>query len=465
MGEGFEQTAPSAPAASLSWRPRPGLPFVCGMAAFAFFLIGVSGPSFWIDEGHTWGYAHQSLGAILATTLGSTNAVEAAYYVLLHLWMSVAGDSELALRLPSVLAMAVAVWAVTKTALGIAGGRGAAAAAFVMIALPGVTRYAQEARPYAFMVAAVAISTLVLSRALARSDGRWWVGYGIALVAVGYFHLVSLLVVAGQLVAVLVIDSTKWRRFAITVALAGAAILPLVMLGAGQHGQISWIPPETLETLWTGPTELTGSIALTASLGLLVLVLGGDRRLLALGVPTALATPVLLWIAGNFGPIYLGRYLMGATPGIALAVGGALAVLRPGRALLAAAVIAGLVIPQQIGLRDAAAHGQDYRAAAQYVVSDCSARIAYDYQSSDAMHYYLRDKPCSPSETAASDHLWVVQCDPPQVAETGYRLIRSRSFGRAIVSYWVVDESHSNPMPAPGPGVGAAWRLHSPTTA
>jgi mannosyltransferase len=439
MGEGIETTASPTLAASLKWRPRIGLPVLCGLAAFAVFLIGVSGPSFWIDEGHTWGYAHQSLGAILTTTLGSTNAVEAAYYVFLHLWMSVAGDSELALRLPSVFVMAIAVWAVAKTALDTAGTRAAVAAGFVMIALPGVTRYAEEARPYAFMVAAVAISTLLLSRALTRSDGRWWAGYGVALVAVGYFHLVSLLVVAGHLVAVLIIDATKWRRFMMAVMLAGAATLPMVVLGAGQHGQISWIPPETLETLWTGPTELTGSIALTASFGLLVLALGGDRRLLALGVPTALAAPVLLWMAGNFGPIYLGRYLMGATPGIALAVAGALTALRPGRALIAAAVIAGLVIPQQIALRGAAAHGQDYRAAAQYVVSDCSARMITDYQSSDAMHYYLRDQPCSPSETAVSDHLWVVQCDPPQLQEAGYRLVRSESFGRAIASYWVAD--------------------------
>jgi hypothetical protein len=160
---------------------------------------------------------------------------------------------------------------------------------------------------------------------------------------------------------------------------------------------------------------------------------------MALGVSTALATPVLLWTAGNFGSIYLGRYIMGATPGIALAAAGALTVLRPSRALVAAAIIAGLVIPQQIALRDPAAHGQDYRAAAQYVVSDCSARIIYDHQSSDAMYYYLRYKPCSPSETATSDHLWVVQCDPPQVEEQGYRLVRSQAFGRAIVTYWVAD--------------------------
>jgi mannosyltransferase len=335
--------------------------------------------------------------------------------------------------------MAVAVWAVAKTAQEAASARAAVAASFVMIALPGTVRYAQEARPYSLMVAAVAISTLLLYRALTRPERRWWVGYGLAVIAVGYFHLISLLVVAGQLVAVLVIDPGRWRRFAIVVALAGAAILPIAIVGAWQRGQIAWIPPEQLQTLWAGPSELTGSIALTAGLGLLILVARGDRRLLALGVPTALATPILLWIAGNFESIYLGRYLLGAVPGIALAVSASVVTLKPGRALLAAAVIAGLVLPYQIALRDPAAHGQDYRSAAQYVVSDCSARIVYDHQSRDAMLYYLRNASCSPSETATGSRMWVVQCDPPQAQEPGYRLVSTETFGRAIVTYWVSD--------------------------
>lgn len=143
---GDQPPAPGLPlVAAVKWHVRPGIPELCGLLALAAFPAGVAGPSLWIDEGHTWQYVQQPLGSMLSTTIGSTNAVEALYYALLHFWIGVAGTSELALRLPSVVAMAVAVWAASKTAGDCAGYRAAAIAGFVMIALPGVSRYAQEA--------------------------------------------------------------------------------------------------------------------------------------------------------------------------------------------------------------------------------------------------------------------------------------------------------------------------------
>jgi hypothetical protein len=59
---------------------RPGLPALWAAGALAVFLAGISAPSLWIDEGHTWAYASRSLGSILTTTLGQTNAVQAPYY-------------------------------------------------------------------------------------------------------------------------------------------------------------------------------------------------------------------------------------------------------------------------------------------------------------------------------------------------------------------------------------------------
>jgi hypothetical protein len=53
------------------------------------------------------------------------------------------------------------------------------------------------------------------------------------------------------------------------------------------------------------------------------------------------------------------------------------------------------------------------------------------------MVYYLRQQPCAPSETTPGNRLWVVQADGSQVTELGYSLVRTATFGMAIVTYWV----------------------------
>ncbi len=432
----YEQRAASLRRTVAAPQIRPGIPALCGLAALAVFLVGIGGPSLWIDEGHSWQYAHEPLGTMLSTVLGSTNAVEAADYAVVQFGIGIAGDSEVALRFPSAVAMASAVGAASKTAGEGAGSRAAAIAGFVLIALPGVTRYAQEARPYAFAVAAVAVSTWMLFRSLTRNDRRWWVGYAVSLVVVGYFHLLSLLVAPGQLIAVLLIDRGRWRPFAAAGGAALLAVLPVAVLVYMQRGQIGWIPLAQFDYLWTQASVLTGSLAVTAGIAVAVVAGRGDRRLIARGLPTALAAPVLLWALGLVTHLYLARYLLGAAPGVAILVAAALTGVGRARLLLLAAILVALVWPQQVAVRGSAAHNQDYRAAAALVATNCSARISYDGMSRDSMVYYLRQAPCAPSETAAGNRLWVVQAEGSPLTEPGYTLVRTANFGQAVVTYW-----------------------------
>jgi mannosyltransferase len=151
-------------------------------------------------------------------TAGHADAVNSAYYVFMHAWIAGADVSETALRWPSVVAMAVA--AVFPAAIGRHLARGSrlpaptltgVVAGLLFAAAPQATRYAQEARSYGLVAMCAAVATFLLLRALDDGRWRWWVGYGVAVAAVGLFNLLALLLLAAHAVTVW-IASTRQRR-------------------------------------------------------------------------------------------------------------------------------------------------------------------------------------------------------------------------------------------------------------
>src|SRR5919107_151275 len=79
--------------------------------------IGLSGPALWTDELQSWGMSITPI-AQLWPIVRWVDAVLAPYYVVLWGWTHVAGDSDIAVRIPSVVAMAGAAGLI-----GALGGR------------------------------------------------------------------------------------------------------------------------------------------------------------------------------------------------------------------------------------------------------------------------------------------------------------------------------------------------------
>jgi len=111
--------------------------------------IGATRPVLSWDEVATADVARRSVAQIWAL-VHHVDAVIGPYYLLMHAWTSVAGTSEAALRVPSIVAMAAAV--------GLAGELGrrlfsplvGVTAGLILCLVPTTSRYAAEARPYAF---------------------------------------------------------------------------------------------------------------------------------------------------------------------------------------------------------------------------------------------------------------------------------------------------------------------------
>ncbi|MEV6950742.1 glycosyltransferase family 39 protein [Streptomyces sp. NPDC051183] len=338
--------------------------------------IGSAQP--WRDELASWYAASRSTGELI-DMLGHVDAVSGLYYLLLHGWISLFGDSEAALRLPSALAMAGAAAFAVLTARKLFDRRTAVFTGLLFAFLPSVSRYAQEARSYAFAVLAVTAATWLLLRALERPTPRRWAPYGLAVALAGLFHMVSLLFLLPHALIVLL----RWRRdrrgrtlagYAVTVAVALLPVVPLVLLGRQQVGrQIGWLKAphlRSLADLWNG---LFGSplVALAvAAVALLPLAWSRGRRpageLVLIGaVPVAAA-----WVVSQGSTSYfIDRYLLFTMPAWVVLAAAGLAALRPrqaGVAGLAALILLG--VPDQRQMRTTGGRvGADGQAAADVI--------------------------------------------------------------------------------------------------
>ncbi|MED7955457.1 glycosyltransferase family 39 protein [Kitasatospora sp. NPDC058201] len=376
-------------------------------------------PDLWRDEVASWTAATRPLGDLLRM-LQHVDASNGTYYVLLHGWTAVFGDSVISLRLPSVLAMAGAAGFVALTAERLFGGRVAGMSAGALFAVvPLVSRYAQEARSYALVTCAVAAATWFLLRALDEPTLRRWAPYCVAMAVAGAGHLVSLSTLVGQLALVtpyLVRRGAARRRLLwrlpLAVAVAALAALPVAVLGNRQSGrQLGWLARPSLDQLWHFGEPLFGSARVFhvfVVLGLLALALPGRRRpavqLLLLAVLPVLA----VWVMSRGSTSYfLDRYLLFTVPAwAALAGGGIRAVygavvavarrtrtpreLRVAGLLLALGLVAtaGVVaLPRQSLVRYQGSHSQSkepYQAAA--------GLIAAGYRPGDGLVVPLGDQ-------------------------------------------------------------------------
>ena len=171
-------------------------------AALGLYQINV--PILWRDELATWSAASRTLPQLWAM-VHNVDAVLGVYYLGLHLWMAVFGDSAVVMRLPSVFGMTGAAAVVALTGKRLGGTRAGLISGLIFAVIPSVSRYAQEARPYAFATFFAALATLLFLRAMERPTWLRWGCYALAIAAAGASNLIALCVLAAH-AAIVVID-------------------------------------------------------------------------------------------------------------------------------------------------------------------------------------------------------------------------------------------------------------------
>ncbi|MCL8015706.1 glycosyltransferase family 39 protein [Streptomyces sp. AS02] len=329
--------------------------------------------SVWRDEAATWQVAQRSAGDIWHM-LGQVDAVHGLYYLLMHGLFEYFGAGTTTLRLPSVLAAAVAAACVTVIGQRLAGVWAGLAGGLAFGLLPAVQFHLQEGRPYALVTAGAALSTLLLVTVLQeRGRAVHWVAYGSTVALCGLLNWLSLLVLPAHLATLLWTRARRGTRVRWTVAatVAVAAVLPLILFSRRQSDQVSWIPPLTWHML-IGPAILLAIGGLGA---LLDRPRAGRVSVAAVGLPL-LAIPQLGLIGLSLvRPLFLDRYILFSMLGLALLIGTALGTavraIRPRfpRASLwlvpvVVAVAMAALLPQSLAKRSPASRVDDVLAVA-----------------------------------------------------------------------------------------------------
>ncbi|WP_406449592.1 glycosyltransferase family 39 protein [Streptomyces sp. NBC_00876] len=278
--------------------------------------------SVWRDEAATWDVALRSTGEI-RHMLTHIDAVHGCYYLLMHGLFEWFGPSTATLRLPSVLAMAVAAACVTVIGQRLAGPWAGLAGGMVFGLLPAVQFYLQEGRPYALVAAGAGISTLLLVTVLeGRGRGLHWVAYGSTVLVCALLNWLSLLILPAHLATLAWTGAGRGVRvrWALASAAAVAGALPLVLFSRSQSGQVSWIPPLTWHMM-IGPAVLLAIGGVGALLGRRR---AGRLSAAAVGLPL-LAVPQLGLIGVSLvKPMFLDRYVLFSLLGLALLIGAGL---------------------------------------------------------------------------------------------------------------------------------------------
>ncbi len=223
------------------------------LAALALRVFHLGAQSLWVDEAFTWLGADLGGRLPLATLLENVHGP--LYTLILHAWGAVAGDSEWALRAPSMLFGVMVVPALAWLAARWLGRETAVPAAWLAAGSPFLVWYSQEARNYMLLVLCACLAGAVLAgpvrRPLLRLVG-YFLAAGAGLLAnfsfalLGPLHLRWWLVGAGESAGDPSVPRAANRSRGLWRALglvALAVLLALILL--------PWVPQMTRTWDWS----------------------------------------------------------------------------------------------------------------------------------------------------------------------------------------------------------------------
>jgi 4-amino-4-deoxy-L-arabinose transferase-like glycosyltransferase len=276
------------------------VPLAVVLLAWAVRLQNLTYHSLWFDEAMSVHWARSDVGRILQVSMNLVeDRLPPLYYLLLHGWLALAGDGEMAARLPSVVLGVLLVVVVYRLVSGLFGRRMAALAAVLVALNPFLVWYSQEARMYALAVLlATGATSCLMAAGRATSarpapaqpvggirEFRWWLAYGACVLAGLYTHFYTAFLVPAHgayLVWTWRRSRRAWLPFAAVLVVVAGLFAPLALAAVRASGEAGpgrpldgagerlWVLLSAF-TIWKAPLAEAGAAVVAGVMGLLAL--------------------------------------------------------------------------------------------------------------------------------------------------------------------------------------------------
>src|ERR1035438_9165669 len=241
--------------------------FVWGYVAFAIYTLALAASistwfialraPLWVDE--TGGYWQIVAGFSEIWPRHFLTLSSPEYACILWLSTKLIGTSEIALRVPSLLAMLGAVYVLYLAARELFERDIALIAVLVFCLNPVVAFEAIDARPYAFAVLVSNAAILILFR-LRRNNSNWLAAlFGIAAACIVWFQFLYIDILPALLLCFFAIKQcdrkTFWKQFAIALTAFTLTFLPVIplmlFLFRTSKTHVVEVTPNLQNLLWT----------------------------------------------------------------------------------------------------------------------------------------------------------------------------------------------------------------------
>lgn len=256
---------------------------ILALAAFLrFYDLGEE--SLWEDELMSLTFVSAEGARGVVEFVDTSDVHPPLYYLVLHYSRALFGESEAALRLPSVVAGLLAVGVVYLLGRRLySRAEGLAAALLVAVAWWPIY-YSQDARSYSFLLLLSALSAFFWWGCFGRlkeRPGRFppWeaVGYVACAAALCYTHYFGVLLVALQGAALLALAPRSALRTALLYGAVGLLYLPWIPKLFSDSGGEAWFGRPRISFLEEFVTDVFGRSLLLTILCTFLLALGAQR--------------------------------------------------------------------------------------------------------------------------------------------------------------------------------------------